>query len=177
MRCYAWLLLLPLLLSGCGGAGKAQQALRRGQDSLKSIQRATAVKGWGLNRAATTESREKHVLQTKLDLLKTQVANGQITFEDVEASLDSLSKELGVDATYAYEDFAYIMLMQIGAERAHQSIGIADSYLESKKPIWKHLSKSGRETGRDFINEFQQWGPLFQDAKKIARDFAGQPSK
>jgi len=165
---------VSLLLSGCGGAGKAQQALRRGQESLKSITRAQGVHGWGMNRALTTEARNKHVAQTKLELLKQQIAGGPVTFEQVEAAIDKLSKELEIDETYVSENFAYIMLMQIGSERAHQSLGSVDSYLESKKPIWKHLSKSGRETGMDFVNEFQRWGPLFEDAKKMAKEFTGQ---
>lgn len=175
MKRYCYILLL-LLVSGCGGASRAQDALHRGQESLRSIHRGMSVHAWGMNRALITESRDKHIAQTKLGLLKKQLEAGQITFAQAEMALDKLGKELGINESYTSENFAYIMMMQIGAERAHQSLGITDGYLESKKPIWKQFFREEKK-GMDFINEFQNYAPLFHDPQKVARDFNGQPAK
>jgi hypothetical protein len=154
------ILLFCLALSGCTGADKAQNALRKGMSSMSSVKNSLTVKAWGLNRALITESREKLVAQAKLRL-----RDG----ENPEDILNWINDEIGIDEGYRSEDFAYIMLMNVGAERAFEMMGQADGYIESKKPIWKHFMRPNKERGRDFINEMQSWGPLFKDPKKVMK--------
>lgn len=153
-------LFLIVTITGCGGSAQmAQNALDRSSDANAQVRDALFVKAWGMNRALVTESREKFLAQAKLGL-----ANGSMT---PEAALDFLSEQLKLDEVTVSSNFAYLAMLQVAGERADQAAAVADTYIESTKPIWKHLLGSARDGIEQVRNEYNVWEPLIEKGKEV----------
>jgi len=89
---------------------------------------------------------------------------------DTQKAIDVLGKlnhDIGQDEAVVSESFAYLAFLLIAGERADQYLNQVDSYLESQKPIWMHLSGSGRGSARDVLDEIRRWKPLITDIEKM----------
>lgn len=156
-----------LLMVGCGrGANSAQISLERGSKAAYDVRTAFFIKAWGLNRALITESRQKYIAQVSVDLLKNS-KDGQINYEMAEAMIKTLGRDMGMDEAVTSENFAYLAYLLMSGERADQYLGQVDMYLESRRPIWEHLSKQARENTEDITDEIELWTPLISNLKKI----------
>jgi len=160
------LFLMCLSLCGCSGARKAQLSLDRGTKAHLDVRTAFFVKAWGLNRALITEARHKWIGEAASAILENS-KDGLIERQKVLEILATLNNDIGKDEAVVSESFAYLAFLLIAGERADQYLTQVDSYLESKKPIWQHLSRRSRETGKDIINEIEAWKPLIKDIEKL----------
>lgn len=153
---------LVMLLSGCQGANRAQKSLTAGMSVNAEVRQALFIKSWTLNRALITESRQKWVGEAEK-----QIAAGNLTIEEASKILIELSRNIGLDESTTSENFAYLTYLLVAGERADQYFGQVDQYLESKKPVWKHLLKSGRETGEEIVEEVEAWKPLIRNIRNV----------
>ncbi len=160
---------LGILVSvfGCGrGANKAQISLDRGMNSGGDVRTAFFVKSWGLNRALITEARQKWVSQASIAILEA-AQNGTIESGRAREIVSKLEEELGKDEAVTSENFAYLAFLLMAGERSDQYLGQVDMYLESRKPIWKHLLRQSRENLEDIADELKAWEPLIKNLKNI----------
>jgi len=153
---------LVVLLTGCQGANRAQVSLAAGMNTNSEVRQALFVKSWTLNRALITESRQKWINDAEK-----QIAAGNLSVEEAAKILVDLNRNMGLDESVTSENFAYLTYLLVTGERADQYLGQVDMYLESKKPIWKHLFKHGRKTGEELVDEVEAWGPLIRDIGNV----------
>jgi hypothetical protein len=162
------LLVVPLLLSiGCA-ANRAQHNLERGVAANKEIKQAFFVKAWTLNRALFTEARQKWIGKAAERILSDANANGGKV--DVKVAMEviaTLNQEIGQDEAVITESFAYLAYLLISGERADGFFGNVDNYLQSKKPLWKHLQKSPEDVESNAANDVARWKPLIKDIEKM----------
>jgi len=161
------MIIICLFLCGCNGASKAQISLERGLSAHMDVRTAFFIKSWGLNRALITEARHKWIGRAANSVLESVDENGLIKREKVLDILATLNQDIGQDEAIVSESFAYLAFLLIAGERADQYLSQVDSYLESKKPIWKHLSKSSRDSTSGILREIEAWKPLIKDIEKI----------
>jgi len=159
-------------LCGCSGAKKAQLSLERGTKVHLDVRTAFFVKAWGLNRALITEARHKWIGRAADSVLNNTDSNGLIKREKVLEIIAILNRDIGQDEAVVSESFAYLAFLLIAGERADQYLAQVDSYLESKKPIWQHLSRRSRDTGKEIISEIEAWKPLIQDIEKLVPNYS-----
>ena len=153
---------LVILLTGCQGANRAQVSLAAGMSTNAEVRQALFVKSWTLNRALITESRQKWISEAEK-----QIAAGNLSVEEAAKILVELNRNIGLDESVTSENFAYLTYLLVAGERADQYLGQVDQYLESKKPIWKHLLKHGRKTGEELVEEVEAWGPLIGNIRNV----------
>lgn len=156
---------LVMSLTGCQGANRAQQSLIAGMNTNAEVRQALFVKSWTLNRALITESRQKWVGEAEK-----QIAAGNLSVEEAAKILVELNRNIGLDESVTSENFAYLTYLLVAGERADQYFGQVDQYLEAKKPIWRHLFKSGRETGEEVVDEIEAWKPLIGSIRNVIPD-------
>lgn len=153
-------------LVGCNAAQKAQFSLERGSVIHVDVRTAFFIKAWGLNRALITEARHKWIGEAANEILDNS-ADGKLEKQIAMDILAKLNRDIGQDEAIVSESFAYLAFLLIAGERADQYLNQVDTYLESQKPIWKHLSKSGQENTRDVLDEIRRWKPLISDIEKM----------
>jgi len=159
------LFILCLFLTGCATSPKiAQEALSKGQRANSQIDQAFFIKGWSLNRALSTESREKWIAQTQLNLLRA-AANGTVAVSDVDKLIDNLNSQLGQDEVVLSENFAYLSFLLSSSEVAQGYLDVTDFFIESSKPMLEHLLKSGKDDLNETANEVASWGSLIGNIK------------
>lgn len=151
-----------MLLTGCQGAQRAQMSLVVGVSTNTEVRQALFVKSWTLNRALITEAREKWMAKAAK-----QITIGDLTESQLAQILVELNKNIGLDEATTSENFAYLSYLLVAGERADQYLGQVDQYLEARKPIWKHLSKHGRTTTSEIVEEIEAWKPLIRDIKNV----------
>lgn len=164
------LILLSMLLGcviGCNAAQKAQFSLERGSKIHMDVRTAFFVKSWTLNRALITEARHKWIGEAANAILEKSQENNTLTRQEAIEILGKLNQDIGQDEAVVSESFAYLAYLLIAGERADQYLSQVDGYLESQKPIWKLLSRGGKETVEDVLDELDAWKPLIRDIRKV----------
>ena len=163
MKCkIMFMCFLLVLFTGCQGASKAQDSLAVGMKINAEVRQAFFIKAFTLNRALITESRQKWINEAKK-----QTATGVLTAKEIAKVLAELNRNLGLDESITSENFGYLSYLLVAGERADQYLAQADIFIESQKPIWKHLSKSGRKTGEEVVEEIEAWQPLIRNIRSV----------
>ena len=157
-----FLLLLIFTTSGCNASGRAQESLDAGMRLGIDVRTAFFIKAWTLNRALITEARRKWIGDAANAILE-KSKDEFISTKEVMQILGKLNQDIGQDEAIVTESFAYLAFLLVAGERADQYLGQVDIYLESQKPIWKFLSKHGRETATDALKELKAWKPLIKN--------------
>lgn len=158
-------ILFCLIFTGCATSPKiARQALDKGMKANQEIDQAFFVKSWGLNRALITESREKWIARSQLEILK-QSTNGALTYDQVSELIENLNKNLGEDEIVTSENFAYLSFLLSSSEIAQGYLDIVDYFVQSERPMIEHLLKSGKEDINDTIEEISSWESLIGNIK------------
>jgi len=155
-----------LVLAGCSAADRAQLSLEQGTRINVDVRTAFFVKSWGLNRALITEAREKWIGEAANAILDRSV-DGKLDRNDAMEILAKLNHDIGQDEAVVSESFAYLAFLLIAGERADQYLGQVDTFLESQKPIWMHLSEEGKEVTPELLREIEMWRPLIRDIEKM----------
>jgi len=159
------LILFCLVLPSCATSPKiAQQALDKGQKANQQITQAFYIKSFGLNRALITESREKWIARSQLEILKAST-NGALTYDQVSESIENLNKNLGQDEVVSSENFAYLSFLLQSSEIIGEYFSIVDYFVESSEPTIEHLLKTGKENAQDTLDEIDSWAPLINNIK------------
>lgn len=157
--------ILCLFMVGCATSPKiAQEALTKGQRANQQVTQAFFLKGWGLNRALSTEAREKWIAQTQLNLLRA-AANGSVSIADADKLIENLNSQLGQDEIVLSSNFAYLSFLLQSSETAQGYLDVVDFFVESSKPMVEHLLKSGKEDLQDTVDEVTSWGAIISDIK------------
>lgn len=166
--------LICCFVLGCGVSQKtAQQSYDKGTSANDSVRSAFFVKGWGLNKALITESRQKFLAQAQLEVAKNS-PDGKVDMAKVEEVLRKFESELGQDEVVTSENFAYLSFLMLMGERADNMLDNVDIFVESKKPIWKHLSETTRIGIADVEKEYEAWKPLIRDMAKYLQEYQEQ---
>lgn len=160
-----YLMIMALLVAGCTTANKAQVSLDKGMITQQDVRGALFVKAWGMNRALITESRQKWVNEATISILE-NAASGNVPQDKAREIIKKLETELGKDEAATSESFAYLAFLMVVGERGDQYLSNVDTYLESRKPMWEHLSRSGATTVDDLKQELKEWEPLIGDLYK-----------
>ena len=169
-------MILVFLLAGCQGATRAHYSLEKGMRANLDVRTAFFVKAWGLNRALITEAREKWIGEAANDILDGS-QDGKIETSRAMEVLAKLNQDIGQDEAVISESFAYLAFLLVAGERADQYLHQADGFLESRKPIWNHLSQDSYETTHDILDEVRRWKPLIQDIEKMIPKSLAQSSQ
>ena len=163
MKCkIMFMCFLLVLFAGCQGASRAQDSLAVGMKINAEVRQAFFIKAFTLNRALITESRQKWINEAKK-----QTATGVLTAKEIAKVLAELNRNLGLDESITSENFGYLSYLLVTGERADQYLGQADLFLESKKPIWRHLSKQGRKTVAEVLDEAEAWSPIIRNIRSV----------